>query len=329
MEVKMMKDRTVFVWGVVLMLVWVSLACSFSGEINPGNSEPTSATKEENTDEATKPSATDVPTPAEATEPAEESSTQVAPTEEVAVEPTLPPPTEAPAEPTEAPTLPPQTVEEKDPLEVAEIPELKVPEVDASSEGMGHLGTFRQRMSIKFTAEDSSYASILNYDSEVNTDAQAMHVTLGAEGPAAQDLPANTVEVIWIGTNMWVKVGKQPWIPVQEDVGALPFDEQILAVGDFMPYVQYFERVDEREMNGVPCAYYTYTADNVPTKYGTVSGSGDICVALDGGYVVHYTLKGHGTFESDEFFQGSGALELVYDTYDVGAPIDIDQPRAR
>jgi hypothetical protein len=291
----MTTNRAAVVWSVVLVLAWVSIACSFSGEVDLDDTEPTSVPAEE----ATEPSPTNTPKPAEPTEPPE-----AAPTEEVAVEPTLPPATEVPVEPTEAPplpTLPPETVEEKDPLEVAEIPELKVPEVDASGGGMGNLGTFRQRMNI----------------------------TLGAEGPAAQELPASTVEVIWIGTKMWVKVGKQPWVPVPEDVGALPFDEQMLAVGDFMPYVQYFERVDEREMNGVACAYYTYTADNVPSQYGTVSGSGDICVALDGGYVVHYTLDGHGTFESDEFFQGSGKLVIVYDTYDVGAPIDITAPRAR
>jgi hypothetical protein len=60
-----------------------------------------------------------------------------------------------------------------------------------------------------------------------------------------------------------------------------------------------------------------------------VSGTGAICVALDGGYVVHYTLNGHGTFEDEEFFQGSGTFEIVYDTYDVGAPINIKAPRAR
>jgi hypothetical protein len=194
---------------------------------------------------------------------------------------------------------------------------------------MGNLATFRQRATIRFTADGASYTSVLNFDSEVNTADQAVHITLGAEGAAAEELPASTVEVIWIGTKVWVKIGKQPWVPVPEDVSALPFDEQMLAVGDFMPYVQYFQRVDERDMNGVACAYYTYTADNVPSQYGTVSGSGDICVALDGGYVVHYTLDGHGTFESDEFFQGSGKLEMVYDTYDVGADIKINAPRAR
>jgi hypothetical protein len=116
---------------------------------------------------------------------------------------------------------------------------------------------------------------------------------------------------------------------VPEGVEALPFAEQALAIGDLLPYVQHFDKVDDRTMNGIPCAYYTYDADNVPTKYGYVSGQGDICVAFDGGYVVHYTLDGSGTFTDEDFFQGSGTIQLVYDVDGVGDPITINPPRGR
>ncbi|MCK4315583.1 MAG: hypothetical protein KAX24_07410 [Anaerolineae bacterium] len=48
-------------------------------------------------------------------------------------------------------------------------------------------------------------------------------------------------------------------------------------------------------------------------------------MALEGVYVVRYTLDGSGTFEN--YFRGGGTLHLVYDTYDVGAPIGIQAPR--
>jgi hypothetical protein len=315
----MTRERTVVIWGVALLLVFGSLACSVGGEVyvEQGTSQTEKTTAE----------VTDTPEVAEATKAPSPTDTLPPPTEtqpaEIVVTKEIEEATVAP------PTLPPETVGEKEPLEVAEIPELEVPEIDPQSGGLGHLGTFRQRMTIDFTADDTGYTSILNYNAEVNTDQQAVHIALSAEGPAAAELPANTIEVIWIGTSVWVKIGNQAWFPVPEAVEELPFDEQALAIGDFIPYVQYFQRVDERAMNGVPCAYYTYTADNVPTEYGTVSGTGDICVALDGGYVVHYTFDGHATFTDEEFFQGSGALALVYDTYDVGAPIDIKPPRGR
>jgi hypothetical protein len=290
----MTESRSAIIWGVTLLLVVGVLACSFSGEVNLEGSPTTSAPG--GSGAATEPPATE------------------------ALEPTLVPPTATPfAEPPEG----------ENPLEVGDIPELEDPDLDPHGEGLGHLATFRQHMRVSFTEEESGYTSIFNYDAEVNTGDQALHVVVSAEGPAALELPANTVEVIWIGTEMWVKIGRQLWVPVPEGVEELPFAEQVLAVGDFLPYVQHFDKVDERTMNGIPCAYYTYDADNVPTKYGYVSGSGDICVALDGGYVAHYTLDGNGTFADDDFFTGSGAIQLVYDVDGVGDPITITPPRAR
>jgi hypothetical protein len=280
------------------------LACSFSGEVDFGGSSATFQPDEGETAETTNPpttapSATRAPQP---TQPPTESS-----------ESTLAPPAKPP--------------EGEDPLEIADIPELGDPDLDPRGEGLGHLPTFRQHMRASFTTDDSGYTSAYQYDAEVNTADQAVHIVLSIEGDAAMELPANTVEIIWIGTQMWVKAGRQPWVPVPEGVEALPFDEQVLAVGDLLPYVEHFDKVDERTMNDIPCAYYTYDADNVPTQYGYLSGTGDICVALDGGYVVHYTLDGHGTFESEDYFTGSGKIDIVYNVDSVGDPIDIEPPR--
>ncbi len=310
----MNKNRSVAIWGVTLLLALSVLACSFSGEVDPGNSSTTSQPGGDEAAGATSPPATKAK-PAEATD--------VPP-------PTEPPPTLA-SEPTPIPPtlLPIKPPEGKDPLEMADIPELEDPGLDPHGVGLGHLATFRQHMRTSFTADDSGHTGIYQYDADVNTADQAVHIVLSIEGAAAMELPANTVEVIWIGTQVWVKIGKQPWVPIPEGVEALPFSKQALAVGDLLPYVKHFDKVDDRTMNGIPCAYYTYNAENVPTKYGYVSGSGDTCVALDGGYVVHYTLDGHGTFTEDDFFQGSGAIQLVYDVDGVGDPIDIRPPRGR
>jgi hypothetical protein len=305
----MIRDRSAMIWGVALLLALSVLACSFSGQMDLGSA--TSQPGGGETAEATNPSATKAPGTAETTAP--------------------PPAAEAPAPTSIPPTATPlaEPPEDEDPLEVSDIPELEDPGLDPRGEGLGHLSTFRQHMRVSFTEDGTGYTSVFQYDAEVNTGDQALHVVVSAQGAAAMELPANTVEVIWIGTQMWVKVGKQPWVPVPEDVAALPFNEQVLAVGDFLPYVQHFDKVDERVMNGVSCAYYTYDAENVPTKYGYVNGHGDICVALEGGYAVHYTLDGSGTFTDEDFFTGSGAIQLVYDVDGVGDSIVIKPPRAR
>jgi hypothetical protein len=304
----MTRNRFVIIGAVALLLMLNSLACSISGEVEVEGPLVTPEAGEEEAATATAP-------PAEPTSPP--------PTQAIAPDADAPQPTEPSATDEPAPTV--EMPADQEPLEMAEIPELEVTTLDPQGQGLGDLGTFRQRMTVSFTAEGSAYTGVYNYDAEVNTGAQAVHVTVSAEGAAALELPANSVQVMWIGDQAWFKIGNQPWLPYPESVQALPFEEQVYAADNFLPYVQYFQRVDERVINGISCAYYTYDAQDLPTQYGTVSGQGDICVALDGGYVVHYTLDGSGTFE--DYFQGNGTLQLVYDTYDVGADINITPPR--
>ena len=312
-----MYRRPVLVVGIVaLLLALNSLACSIRGEVDVEG--PLAATQASGEEPGAEETAT--PTPPPPVEP-------TTPSEAEAAEPTAVPETDETPEPVEeattVPAAPPPGVE--DPLEAADIPELEVFTLDPTGEGLGHLGTFRQQMTVSFTADATGYTGVYHYDAEVNTADQAVHVTVSAEGPAAQELPANQVQAIWIGTQLWIKLGNQPWLPVPESVAELQFDEQLIAVGDFLPYVQYFERVGEETVNGIPSAHYTYDAQDLPTESGTVSGHGDVYVALDGGYVVRYMLEGSGTFDGS--FQGSGVINLVYDTYDVGAEIVIRPPR--
>lgn len=302
--------RWLAVAAAILLVIGSSLACSISGEVNiegPEITLPSSAGGEE---EAS-PEAPASPVPTEPPQPAE---------------PTAAPETvESEGEGAGETTPPPPPPPDQDPLEVADIPELQITTLDPHAEGLGHLGTFRQRMTVRFTGQESNYTGIYYYEAEVNTADQAVHATVTAEGPAAQALPSNQVQAIWIGTRLWIKVGNQPWLPIPESVAEARFDEQMYTAGDFLPYIQHFQRVEPDEVvNDIPCAHYTYNVQNVPTQYGTVSGHGDVYVALEGGYVVRYTLEGSGTFE--DYFQGSGTISLVYDTYDVGAPISISPP---
>jgi hypothetical protein len=310
----MYRRRTVVVGAVALLLVMGSLACSISGEVNVDGPALTIEVGE---------GETPLPTSLPSTE-AGEGETPL-PTSPPSIEPTAestPVVVEGDATESASPDIPAG----QNPLEEADIPELEIPTLDPHGGGMGHLGTFRQRMTVSFTGQESSYTGVYRYDAEVNTAEQAVHITVSAEGSAAKELPSNQAQAIWIGTQLWLKVGNQPWVPIPESVQEIRFEEQMYSVDNFLPYVPHFERVDPaEEANGILSAHYTYDVQNVATQYGTVSGHGDVYVALDGGYVVRYTLDGSGTF--DDYFQGSGTLSLVYDTYDVGADISIRPPR--
>jgi hypothetical protein len=250
--------------------------------------------------------------------------------------PDLPPPTAVPEageadapgvdegeeaeEPTEA-TPPPA----EDPLDPADIPELEFGSLDPVEGGLASLGTFRQRMTVDFTGDEVGYNGVYVYESEVNSADQAIRVTIHADGEAVESLPANQLQAIWVESNLWIQIGNQPWLPMPTEAADVEFDQQFFGVSAFLPYVQAFERVGEEDVNGISCAHYTYDAEDLPTQNGTFSGRGDVYVALEGGYVVRYTLSGSGDLEAP--FQGGGWIDLVYNTYDIGAEIVVRPPR--
>ncbi|MBC7252281.1 MAG: hypothetical protein H5T62_18640 [Anaerolineae bacterium] len=309
-----MYRRGIAVVGIVILLLGLSsLACSFSGRVDvEGPPRPAET-------------ATERPGPGKPPAPTATPLVEPTPVPEISETSEVEEPTPVATESGETETERPTPDENQDPLEVAEIPELEVPTLDPRASGLGHLGTFRQRMTVSFTEQGSGYSGVYHYNADVNTAQQAVHITVSAEGSAMQQLPSNQAQAIWIGDRLWIKVGKQPWIPVPESVSEIQFEEQMFSVGVFLPYVPYFQRVEPDEVvNGILSAHYTYDAQDLPAQYGTMSGHGHIYVALDGGYVVRYTFDGQGTF--DEYFQGTGTLSLVYDTYDVGAEINIQPP---
>jgi hypothetical protein len=149
---------------------------------------------------------------------------------------------------------------------------------------------------------------------------------LAVEGQAASQLPSNQVKVIWIGAQAWVKVGRRPWVPVPVTALESEYAGQVVGVGDLLPFVQQAGRVmPDETVNGIACKHYAYDLNNLQTQSGMTSAQGDIWVAKDGGYVVRLTMNGQGTYYGT--YSSSGTLNLVYDLYDVNAPISINPPR--
>ena len=152
----MMHKRRIHVFAVVVVLVLSSLACSIGGQSDKGGTRSTVQAPGDTGTRAT-------PTPA--------------PT---ATHTPIPTPTSPPAESTE----------DKDPLELAEIPEPKIPSLDPRGVPLTQLGTFRQRMTAEFNADDGTFSAVYHYDAEVNTEDKAVYVKVAAEGTAfAVNLP--------------------------------------------------------------------------------------------------------------------------------------------
>ena len=258
--------------------------------------------------------------PAAPVEPTAESAATPEPTaQEQAAAPTESAPTEAPAAPTSepAPTEAPQPQPEE---------ETYTFDPDDWQASVTTLSSFRQKVVLDFTADGSGVYSKATYEGEVTTAPTALHSVLRVEGEAASQLPSNQVELIWIGDQAWVKVGRRPWVQVPVSALETEYAGQVVGIGELLPFIQQARRVmPDETINGIPCKHYVYDISNLQTEAGMTAAQGDIWVAKDGGYVVRLTMNGHGTYYGA--YTSSGTLNLVYDLFDVNAPISINPPR--
>ncbi len=277
-------------------------------------------------DAAAQPTAT--PVAAAPTRPAEQPT--ALPTEAAApAEPTVaPPPTEAPttAPPPTAEAAPTQPPPPPPPTQAAEVlEEFYTFDPGAWEQSVTTLSSFRQRVTLDFVGDTAGVHSKVTYEGEVTTNPTALHSILRVEGQAASQLPSNQVEVILIGNKAWVKVGRRPWVPVPASQLEAEYGGQVVGVGELLPYVQQAQRVmPDETVNGIPCKHYVYNVSNMQAEAAMTDAQGDIWAAKDGGYVVRLTMNGHGTYYGA--YTSSGTLNLVYDLYDVNAPITISPP---
>lgn len=294
--------RTLFV---VLIVAASALACTVSGEVTVDRGLTPSAAP--GTSVAVAPSAT--PGAAATGQPTQPTSAATA--------------TSKPVPPTAAPTQAPAATA------LSTGPAVSPGAMNPKGEALNTLGTFRQRMTGSFKEASTGATGTYNYQADVNTTQQAIHAVVSATGAGVQYLPSNKAEAIWIGEQLWVKIGNQPWVLVPESGAIALFEEQVYPASKFIPYIPGVQKAGPDEtINGILCHHYQYSIQNVPIEDGTVSGAGELYTAVQGGYVVRYTLNGTATFTGGGM-SGTGALTVVYDTYDVGAAINIQPPRGR
>jgi len=296
---------------------------AIAGPTQPPTAVPTQAV------ESVEPTATSEQVPPSAEAPVEPTVEGPAePAAEAPAEPTAAPPAEATAEsPAEPTAAPPPTEPPPPPTKAPQTVEGDAYTLDPAAweASLATLSSFRQKVVLDFGADGAGGQSRAVYEGEVTTNPSALHSTLRVEGQAASQLPSNQVEVIWIGEQAWIKVGRKPWVPVPVAALESEYAGQVVGVGDLLPFVQQALRVlPDETVNGIPCHRYAYDLDNLQTDAGMTSAQGDIWVAVDGGYVVRLTLNGQGTYYGT--YTSSGTLNLVYDLYDVNTPITINAP---
>jgi hypothetical protein len=319
---------------IMLVVLFVLAGCGGDRDITVNvyvGDQATQTAAVESTQPVNMPEPTTVP--AEVAQSAEPTATAepVGPTAvpEATAAPTEPHPTEAPVAPSPESTTapPPEATVAPPPTEAPQLPDAEYAFDPAAWEAsLTSLSSFRQKVGLDFTADGTGVHSKAAYVGEATTNPTALHSTLTVEGEAASQLPANQVEVIWIGDQAWVKVGRRPWVQVPATALESEYGGQVVGVGELLPYIPQAHRVmPDESINGIACKHYVYDINDLQIESGMTDAKGDIWVAKDGGYVVRLTMNGHGTYY--DTYSASGTLNLIYDLYDVNASISINPPR--
>jgi len=190
--------------------------------------------------------------------------------------------------------------------------------------GLSGLSSFQQTAIVELVSGNET--GKIDYWGEFTTAPKATHGKVTFSGLAAGGLPIPTFEYIIIEEEAWVKIGRQPWIQVEEGVEKLT-GKQPYSADDFLFVLPSAQRVEPDEtIHDIACKHYAYSISDFEYENGTITqASGDIYTAVDGGYIVHYTLLGTGVF--DEFGGKQGNIELTYKVFDVNSGIEIQPPR--
>ncbi len=194
----------------------------------------------------------------------------------------------------------------------------------SGSQGLSGLASFRQ--TAVMTLNSNGQSGTVDYWGEFTTNPQATHGRVTLAGLAAAGLPLPTFEYIVIEGSTWIKVGPLAWIPV-EDVETFT-GQQPFSADDLLFSVPNAQRVmPDETINGIPCKHYVYNTSDLQLPNGYLNSAyGDIYTAVDGGYIVRYTLQGEGTWE--QYFGGmTGVINLNYQVFDVNSGIAIQPPQ--
>lgn len=294
-----------FILPILLILAVVTLACGLGRG------------------EESLPRATEAPT-VEAQPPVAESAPE--PTEAPAVETEQPPATEAAPEPTEEPAE-----RDEGDTEEAEL------DLNNSMSSLHNLNSYRTAFRFDWNGarDGEPVTGYMQMRSAYVREppAQELHFEgQGTEGGVDQGL--GEVSFIQVGDTAWFYEGESDqWMQVP--AGSLDFSEGLF----FRPedLLNNFDIGKARrsllptERNGVPCYVHTFDErdfDLTDAQEGdaVVRAAGEVCVAVDGDYVVQMVVDADFRYTNPEQVFDEGNIRMTLDISDVNQPITISLP---
>jgi len=286
-------------------MAMATLACG----LNLGKSKPTSP-----------PPATEA-VPTEASPPAVEATPP--PTESPVGEADQPPATQVSPEVTEAP---PESTE-------GDVVETEL-DLNTSVSGLQNLSSYRAtfRFDWNGTRDGQPVTGFMEMRSAFVREPAAQELFFEGQGfEAGENQGLGKVAFVQVGDTAWFYEGESDsWMQVP--AGSLDFAQGLF----FQPQdlLQDFDVIKGRrnpipkQVNGVPCHVYAFDEKDFDLAQGgtVVRADGEVCVAVDGDYVVQLSVDADFRYSEPEEVFEEGNIIMTFDISDVNQPITIEPP---
>jgi predicted small lipoprotein YifL len=208
-----------------------------------------------------------------------------------APEATRQPVEQAAAQPTQPPAQQPATVDS--PTATPEV--LELANVTA---GLGELDSYKASLSMAYSGieDGGASSSILSIMEEVVKDPPAKRTIItgfsamfSGTGAASSDQSTGAAELIEVGGKEYIKTDA---FCMQRTAENAPRSNTLLDPGSVIGDIRSAQFVGHETVNGIPTAHYKTNSNNA-SFLTYVSGSGDVWIAKQGGFVVKSTFDGN------------------------------------
>lgn len=131
------------------------------------------------------------------------------------------------------------------------------------------------------------------------------------------------LETIRIGDQQYAVIGGEGGGCISSPAGeGEPVDTELFKPEDILGGLSQARRVGTETVNGVSCTHYVFDEKDIEGANFS-KARGDMWVAVDGNYVVKYTLDAEGI---DPSTNKTGRINWLYEVRDINKPITIQPP---
>lgn len=197
------------------------------------------------------------------------------------------------------------------------------------SEGLASLNSYRSTISVTVKGPDPLSSSTIVYETQRSKDQDASYTNMTSsnvkKGVAAEPGAGGGNEVYTIGNDRCMNSsGEWSWQSMTPNQAEMM--DLAMSMINFTPLIDKPTFVAAETVNGIPTNHFTFKISTLGIKSGAevTANQGDYWLAVDGQYIVKYTLVAETVVDSQtNMFH----METLIDIKDINQPVDIAFPQ--